>query len=74
MSAYEVGMTPLWREHFHRGPASHLCFHPSKALLAVASVDDRTVHVVNFGSPTGEFFVCAVGVAPAGEGGVNGLM
>lgn len=74
LSAYDVEMASLWSEHFYRGPASQLCFHPTKTLLAVASADDRAVHVINFHNSVGDFVVCGVGVAPPGEGGVNGLM
>lgn len=73
-SAYDVEMTSLWVEHFYHGPVSQLCFHPTKPLLAVASADDRAVHVVNFQNIMGDFAVCGVGVAPAGQGGVTGLM
>ena len=73
-SAYDVDMTSLWSEHFYNGPISQLCFHPTKTLLAVASADDRAVHVVNFHNSMGDFVVCSVGVAPHGQGGVNGLM
>lgn len=73
-SAYDVDMASLWSEHFYHGPASQLCFHPTKTLLAVASADDRAVHVINFHNSMGDFVVCGVGVAPPGQGGVNGLM
>ncbi|CAM9308631.1 unnamed protein product [Ectocarpus sp. 4 AP-2014] len=73
-SAYDVDMTSLWSERFYSGPASQLCFHPTKALLAIASTDDRSVHVINFHNSMGDFVVCGVGVAPPGQGGVNGLM
>lgn len=73
-SAYDVDMTSLWCEHFYNGPISQLCFHPTKTLLAVASADDRAVHVINFHNSMGDFVVCSVGVAPPGQGGVNGLM
>ncbi|CAB1115794.1 unnamed protein product [Ectocarpus sp. CCAP 1310/34] len=73
-SAYDVSMTSLWSERFYRGPASQLCFHPTKTLLAIASTDDRSVHVINFHNSMGDFVVCGVGVAPPGRGGVNGLM
>lgn len=73
-SAYDVDMASLWSEHFYRGPASQLCFHPTKTLLAVASANDRAVHVINFHNSMGDFVVCGVGVAPPGQGGVNGLM
>lgn len=73
-SAYDVEMTSLWHEQFYFGPASQLCFHPTKPLLAVASSDDRAVHVINFHNPMGEFVVCGVGMAPQGQRGVNGLM
>ncbi|CAM9456895.1 unnamed protein product [Scytosiphon promiscuus] len=73
-SAYDVSMPSLWSEHFYRGPASQLCFHPTKTLLAVASAEDRAVHVINFHNSMGDFVVCGVGVAPPGRGGVNGLM
>ncbi|CAM9277675.1 unnamed protein product, partial [Laminaria digitata] len=73
-SAYDVDMTSLWCEHFYKGPISQLCFHPTKTLLAVASADDRAVHVINFHNSMGDFVVCSVGVAPPGQGGVNGLM
>ncbi|CAM9947612.1 unnamed protein product [Ectocarpus sp. 12 AP-2014] len=74
ISAYDVDMTSLWSERFYRGPASQLCFHPTKTLLAIASTDDRSVHVINFHNSMGDFVVCGVGVAPPGQGGVNGLM
>lgn len=67
-------MTSLWQERFYQGPASQLCFHPTKHLLAIASADDRAVHVVNFNDVMGDFMVCGVGVAPPGEGGVSALM
>lgn len=73
-SAYDVDMTTLWEEQLYRGPASQLCFHPTKPLLAVASSDDRAVHAINFHNSMGEFVVCGVGVARPGQGGVNGLM
>ncbi|CAM9331513.1 unnamed protein product [Ectocarpus sp. 6 AP-2014] len=73
-SAYDVDMTSLWSQRFYRGPASQLCFHPTKTLLAIASTDDRSVHVINFHNSMGDFVVCGVGVAPQGQGGVNGLM
>lgn len=67
-------MTSLWQEKLYRGAVSQLCFHPTKSLLAVASTDDRAVHVINFHNSMGDFVVCGLGVAPPGRGGVNGLM
>ncbi len=77
-----VSMTTIWQERLYGGgqlnetSASILEFHPTEALLAVASSGDSMVHVVDVRFPERRpFKVCAYASSPHDKGGnITSLM
>ncbi len=70
-----VSLTTIWQERLYGDqmnemPVNLLEFHPTVALLAVASSSDRMLHVVDMRLPERwPFKVCAYVTAPHDEGG-----